>query len=56
MIDTHAHINFEEYITDFDNFLNKISINEVEKVIIPGVEPLSFSQIISMCEKYDMLL
>ncbi len=55
MIDTHAHINFEEYITDFDNFLNKISINGVEKVIIPGVEPSSFSQIISMCEKYDML-
>ncbi len=55
MIDTHSHINFEEYRENFENFLNDIKINEVEKVIIPGVEPSSFEDILNLCEKYEML-
>ncbi len=55
MIDTHSHINFEEYKKDFDNFLSDIKQNDVEKVIIPGVEPSKFDEIIEYCQKYDML-
>ncbi|MCD7878316.1 MAG: TatD family hydrolase [Candidatus Gastranaerophilales bacterium] len=55
MIDTHSHINFDEYKQNFDNFLNEISDEEVEKVIIPGVEPSTFEEIISYCENYNML-
>ena len=39
MIDTHSHINFEDYKLNFEEFLSEIKHNEVEKVIIPGVEP-----------------
>lgn len=55
MIDTHSHINFEEYKTNFDGFLENLRNNEIEKVIIPGVEPAAFEEIINLCEKYDML-
>lgn len=55
MIDTHSHIDMEEYKENFDTFLDDIKANEVEKVIIPGVEPSTFSRIIEYCEKYDML-
>ena len=55
MIDTHSHINFDDYKNNFGYFLENIKNNEVEKVIIPGVEPKTFEEIISLCEKYDML-
>lgn len=55
MIDTHSHINFDEYKEDFDSFLEDIKKNDVEYVIIPGVEPSTFDEIISYCEKYEMI-
>ncbi len=55
MIDTHSHINFEEYQNNFDGFLEELRENEIEKVIIPGVEPSTFNEIISLCNKYEML-
>ena len=55
MIDTHSHIDFEEYQENFEEFLNEIKNEGVEKVIIPGVEPSTFDRIIDLCKKYDML-
>ena len=55
MIDTHSHINFEEYRENFDSVLKEIRENGVEKVIIPGVEPSTFDDIINLCIKYEML-
>lgn len=55
MIDTHSHINFENYRENFEDFLKSIQENEIEKVIIPGVEPSSFNEIISLCNKYKMI-
>ncbi len=55
MIDTHSHIDFEEYQERFDDFLENLKSHEVEKVIIPGVEPSTFGKILSLCNKYDML-
>ena len=55
MIDTHSHINFEDYKENFEDFLNDIKSNEIEKVIIPGVEPSSFNEILSLCNEYEML-
>ena len=55
MIDTHSHINFEDYKLNFEEFLSEIKHNEVEKVIIPGVEPSSFNEIVSLCNEYEML-
>lgn len=55
MIDTHSHINFEEYKTNFDEFLENLRNNDIEKVIIPGVEPSTFEEIVDICQKYNML-
>lgn len=55
MIDTHSHINFEEYKQDFEGFLKKISEEGIEKVIIPGVSPETFNEIFNLCQKYEML-
>ncbi len=55
MIDTHSHINFEEYKTDFNAFIKELKDNDIENVVIPGVEPSTFDEIISYCENYDML-
>ncbi len=55
MIDTHSHIDFDDYQENFEDFLSDIQNNGIEKVIIPGVEPSSFNKIISLCNKYDMI-
>ena len=55
MIDTHSHINFEEYRENFEGFLSSLRENDIENVIIPGVEPSSFDDIVNLCDKYDML-
>ena len=35
IIDTHAHIDFEEYFDKFDKMLENAKSNNVEKIIIP---------------------
>lgn len=55
MIDTHAHINFEDYTNNFDEVLNDIRNNDVSVVIIPGVEPSTFEEINEYCSRYEML-
>lgn len=55
MIDTHSHINFDEYKENFNSFLENLKENDIESVIIPGVDPSTFDEIISYCEKYEML-
>lgn len=55
MIDTHSHINFEDYKENFEQVLKDIKENEVQKVIIPGVEPSTFDEIITYCDKYEMI-
>ena len=55
MIDTHSHINFEEYMENFDLLLDEMKQEEIEAVIIPGVEPSTFDEIINLCEKDEML-
>ena len=55
MIDTHSHINFEEYMENFNSLLEEMKQEEIEKVIIPGVEPSTFDEIIELCQKDEML-
>ncbi len=54
-IDTHAHIDFPEYQEDFEGFLNELKQNDVENVIIPGVNIEDTPRIIELINKYDML-
>lgn len=55
MIDTHSHINFEEYKENFEGFLQRITASDVEKVIIPGVDSSTFKEISDLTEQYGML-
>ena len=54
-IDTHAHIDFPEYQEDFEGVLNELKQNDVENVIIPGVNIEDTPRIIELINKYDML-
>lgn len=55
LIDTHAHLDFDDIQEDFQKVLNEMSDAGVEKVIIPGVEPSSFNKIIELIDTYDNL-
>lgn len=53
IIDTHAHIDFEEYTQKFDEMLAEAKENHVEKIIIPSVEPSTFNRILEIAQKYE---
>ncbi len=55
LIDTHAHIDMQNYLQNFDEVLSAAKLNSVEKIIIPGVEPSGYERIIELVEKYDEL-
>ena len=55
MIDTHAHLNIENYEGRIDQILAELKAVGVEKVVIPGVVPKEFDSIINLIEKYDNL-
>jgi len=55
MIDTHAHLNFDEYKENFDEVLEDIKSSGVNKVIMPSSSPSDFDRIIKLAEKYNML-
>lgn len=55
IIDTHAHIDFEEYENKFDEILENATTNNIEKIIIPAVEPSTFQRVLDTAEKSDKL-
>ena len=53
LIDTHAHINFENYTNRLEEIFKNAISNGVEIMIIPGVEVSKWDEITEYCEKYD---
>lgn len=53
LIDTHAHIDMEDYSADFGEMLKRAENCGVKKIIIPGVEPSGFERIFELTEKYE---
>lgn len=53
LIDTHAHIDFEDYEEGFEDLLKSSSDAGVEKIIIPGVEQSGFDRIMTLISSYD---
>ena len=53
LIDTHAHIDMDDYSADFQEMLKRAEENGVKKIIIPGVEPSTFERIFNLTEKYE---
>lgn len=55
IIDTHAHIDFDEYKDKFEQILSNAIENNVEKIIIPAVEPSTFTRVLDTTKKSPML-
>lgn len=55
LIDTHAHLDFEDFQENFDEILEMSKAVGVEKIIIPGVTLEDTPKIINLIEKYDNL-
>jgi TatD DNase family protein len=55
LIDTHAHLDFDDYQEDFDHLLADIASACVEKIIIPGVTLKDIGKIIKLIDKYENL-
>lgn len=53
LIDTHTHIDLENFKDRFDEVLKTASEYGVGKVVIPGVEPSGFDRIVQLCEEYE---
>jgi len=55
LIDTHAHLDFEDYQENIDTILAEVKSAGVEKVIIPGVTIKDIPRIIALIDKYENL-
>ena len=53
LIDTHAHVNFETYSTRIDEVFENAKSNDVNIMILPGVEVSKWDEIINLVEKYE---
>ena len=53
LIDTHTHIDMDNYKDRFDEVLATAKDYGVEKVVIPGVAPSDFKRIAELCNKYE---
>ncbi|MDY0075323.1 MAG: TatD family hydrolase [Acholeplasmataceae bacterium] len=55
IIDTHAHLNMEEYTHDLDHVLGRAMKHDVTKVIVIGMHEPSNHKAIELAEKHPML-
>lgn len=53
LIDTHTHIDLDDFKDCFDEVLKTALDYDVKKVIIPGVEPSGFERILSLCNVHE---
>ena len=55
LIDTHAHIHFDEFRDDLDAVLERAHASEVEKIICVGVNDTDSAQAVAVARAYDNL-
>lgn len=55
IIDTHAHLNMEDFDHDLDHVLSKALKNDVTKVLVIGMDEPSNRRAIELAEQHDML-
>ena len=53
LIDTHAHIYYDEYSHRMDDVIQSANDNGVEKIISIGVDLKSSEKCIKLAEKYE---
>lgn len=55
MIDTHIHLNFEDYIDDLNIVIMDAEDNGVEKMIVIGIDEASSAYAVTLAEQYPSL-
>lgn len=55
LIDTHCHLDFEEFSQDRSEVLAQASCAGVDTIIVPGVKHASWKSLIEMCEQSGRL-
>lgn len=53
LIDTHAHLWFDDYVSDLDEVLARANEAEVEKMIVPGTNLESSKKSIELSKKFS---
>lgn len=53
LIDTHCHLNDEAFLADVDSVIAEALQNGVEKMIIPGANPMELERAIELSQKYE---
>jgi TatD DNase family protein len=55
MIDTHCHIDFQDFDQDRDAVLKRCANNGVNQIVVPAVSAASFHRTIDTCRRYASL-
>lgn len=55
MIDTHIHLNFEDYIDDLNIVIMDAEDQGVEKMIVVGIDDVSSAYAVTLAEQYPSL-
>ena len=52
LIDTHAHLWWESYVSDLTSVIERAELAEVEKIIVPGTDFETSLQAINLAKRY----
>lgn len=52
MIDTHAHLDGEEYLNDLPEVIQRAKDAGVEKVFVPAIDQKSITTVLAVCQQY----
>jgi len=55
MIDTHCHLDFQEFDHDRDSVLSRCRENGVEQIVVPSVTAATFKRTVDTCNHYPNL-
>ena len=55
LIDTHCHLNLDQFNNDIDEVLLRASENNITKIIIPSIDIPSIEKAIKLSEKYNQI-
>ena len=53
IVDTHAHLDFENYNDNLNEIIERAKENDVKKIIIPGVRADLWENVLKRGETYE---
>lgn len=55
IIDTHAHLFYEELRKDIDEVIERAKQNGIEKIIVPAIDIKTSEEILKLSDKHEMI-